>query len=571
LSKLLQLWPYLEKYRGRLVVIVITGAIMSACTASLAYLMRDLFTAFEKKDQNQIYLLPALVFAVYLLHAIARYFHSFLLKFTMDRVVAKIRMELQEKFLKLNLSYHFNFKTGGAGLLSQTLNDVTIIGNGMMILADLVREPVTVIFLLGTMFYIDWKLTLATLVFIPVIIGIMRIVTKGLRKHSYNQLDRLGELSSTLKETLDGIRIIQSFNLESEMRKKMSVVTDSYLKTRKSILRREEASGPLFETVGSFAFASIAIYIGHNILNSDMRIGDFVGFLTAMFSLQPSIKKLQEGYVRLQQCVAATERTIATINDPNEVKESTQSKAFPKDWQQITFKNVSFKYKDTVILKSLNFTVKRGEQIALVGESGSGKSTIVNLLMRFFEPNEGQILIGDTPIDQIALKDLRRSIAFVSQDVFLFNDTIANNIKAGDLTKNQDFVSSSISANAHTFIEKLSTKYDTKIGERGNLLSGGEKQRISIARAFFKDSPLLILDEATSALDSVNEVEVQKGLDSLMSGRTAIVIAHRLSTITGADRILVLKNGEVVEEGTHKDLLNKNGEYHRFYELQARM
>ena len=219
--KLLQLSPYLKQYKGRLVIVIITGAIMSGCTASLAYLMRDLFTAFELKNEKQIYILPLAVFGVYVLHAIARYIHSFLLKFTMDKIVARIRVDLQDKFLKLNLTYHFNFKTGGAGLLSQTLNDVNIIGNGLMILADMVREPITVTFLLATMLYIDWKLTLATLVFIPVILGIMRAVTKGLRNHSYNQLDRLGELSSTLKETFDGIRIIQSFNLESEMRKKM--------------------------------------------------------------------------------------------------------------------------------------------------------------------------------------------------------------------------------------------------------------------------------------------------------------------------------------------------------------
>ncbi|MCB0348045.1 MAG: ABC transporter ATP-binding protein [Bdellovibrionales bacterium] len=544
---------------------------MSGCTASLAYLMRDLFTAFELKNEKQIYILPLAVFGVYVLHAIARYIHSFLLKFTMDKIVARIRVDLQDKFLKLNLTYHFNFKTGGAGLLSQTLNDVNIIGNGLMILADMVREPITVTFLLATMLYIDWKLTLATLVFIPVILGIMRAVTKGLRNHSYNQLDRLGELSSTLKETFDGIRIIQSFNLESEMRKKMSTVTDKYLKTRRSILRREEASGPLFETVGAFTFSAVAIYIGQNILKSDMRIGDFVGFLTAMFSMQPSIKKLQEGVVRLQQSIAATDRIVDTIQDEAEVHESTEALPFPKDWDEIVFQDVTFRYKETEILKSLNFSIKRGQQLALVGESGSGKSTIINLLMRFFEPNTGKILVGGIPIQNINLKDLRKNIAFVSQDVFLFNDTIANNIKSGDFSKDMDFLPSSVSANAHTFIDKLERKYETKVGERGNLLSGGEKQRISIARAFYKDSPLLILDEATSALDSINEVEVQKGLDKLMDGRTAIVIAHRLSTIVSADRILVLKNGMIVEEGTHKQLLEKAGEYHRFYELQARL
>ncbi len=552
-------------------VIVISGCVLGATTSSMVYLTKYLFEAFETKNEKLIYLIPAIMCVSYLVRGISRYIYAFLLKFTLDQVLSQIRIDLQRKFLRLNLTYHFNFKTGGAGLLSQTLNDVSIVGNGFMILADAVREPVTIAFVLASMLWIDWKLTLATYILLPLVLYVLRVIVKGLKKHSGIQLDRLAIISSSLKETLDGIRIIQSFNLESQMRSKMQNATQMYLKTRKSILRREEASAPILEMIAAITFAGISIYIGTRIMNSQMNTSDFIAFVTALFAMQPSVKKLQEGIVRSQQCVTAMDRVVATLADESEVKDPVNPKSFPHDWQQIEFRNVSFRYKDSTILKNLNFTIQRGEQIAMVGESGSGKSTIINLLMRFFEPNEGQILIGGTPIQDVSLSELRHNLSFVSQDVFLFNDSIAYNIKSGDFDKNLDPLPFSVSANAHSFIERLPSKYETIVGERGNLLSGGEKQRISIARAFYKDAPLLILDEATSALDSVSEGEVQKGLDRLMSGRTSIVIAHRLSTIVNADRILVLKNGEIVEEGTHKQLLERSGEYHRFYELQARM
>ena len=271
----------------------------------------------------------------------------------------------------------------------------------------------------------------------------------------------------------------------------------------------------------------------------------------------------------MQQTSVAIDRIYSTLDDPNEVPIAAGAKPFPKDWQTIEFKDVSFQYGDKAVLKNLNIQIRRGQVMALVGESGSGKSTIINLLMRFFDATSGQITIGGTPIEDIDLNDLRQNIAMVSQDVFLFNDSVAYNIRTGDMTQSKEVAAVSRSANAHNFIERLDDKYETRVGDRGNLFSGGEKQRISIARAFYKDAPLLILDEATSALDSISEIEVQKGLDLLMKGRTAIVIAHRLSTITNADIILVLKDGKIVEQGSHKDLLLLAGEYKKYFLLQS--
>ncbi|MEK7355333.1 MAG: ATP-binding cassette domain-containing protein, partial [Bdellovibrionota bacterium] len=296
----------------------------------------------------------------------------------------------------------------------------------------------------------------------------------------------------------------------------------------------------------------------------------FVSFLVAAGLLQAPIKKLQDAGVKIQQSVVVTERVFSILDSTSEVPQAKNPRPFPRDWKTITFKNVSFKYGGELTLKNVNLTVKRGEIVALVGESGSGKSTLVNLLERFYDPTSGEILIDDVPLDQIDLRDLRHNVALVTQDVFLFRDTIERNIHAGDFGKKIDDVEKSAKlANAHSFISATPARYKSPVGERGSFLSGGEKQRVSIARAIFKDAPILILDEATSALDSVSEMEVQKGLQHLMEGRTAFVIAHRLSTVFNANRILVMKKGEIVEQGNHETLVASGGEYHRFFQLQV--
>jgi ATP-binding cassette subfamily B protein/subfamily B ATP-binding cassette protein MsbA len=281
------------------------------------------------------------------------------------------------------------------------------------------------------------------------------------------------------------------------------------------------------------------------------------------------IKKIQNAHVRLQQTVVVTERIFQLLESTMQVPQSANPLPFPKDWEQIRFKNVSFAYGAEPVLQNIDVTIHRGEIVALVGESGSGKSTIVNMLERFFDPTEGEILIDGVPLNQFDLKDLRRHIALVTQDVFLFRDSIERNIQAGDFSKDTTGVAPAAQhANAHNFIERTPLAYQSSVGDRGNFLSGGEKQRVSIARAIFKDTPILILDEATSALDSVSELEVQKGLNHLMQGRTTFVIAHRLSTVYNATRILVLKKGRIVEQGTHDVLLQRKGEYFNFFQLQ---
>ena len=293
-----------------------------------------------------------------------------------------------------------------------------------------------------------------------------------------------------------------------------------------------------------------------------------MGFITALASLQPAIKKTQDAYVKLQQTIMATTSIFDILEDSSDLEESQSPKMFNQAWQSIDFKNLGFKYSDKWILKDFNISIARGEFVAIVGASGSGKSTLASLLSRFFDPSQGNISIGGIDLKDLRLKDLRQNIALVSQDVFLFNESIRNNIEMGNTLQSADYKEAAKLANAHDFIKRLPEGYDTRAGDRGALLSGGERQRISIARAIYKNSSILILDEATSALDSASEIEVQKGLEHLMQGKTSIVIAHRLSTIAKADRIIVLKDGQIVEQGTHKELLSLNSEYANFCRLQ---
>jgi ATP-binding cassette, subfamily B, bacterial MsbA len=338
------------------------------------------------------------------------------------------------------------------------------------------------------------------------------------------------------------------------------------------VIKRTELASPLNEFIVSILIGLIVVWVGYMIVGGEMITSDFVTFLAAAGALDKPVKKIQQAAVQIQPTTAALDRVFEIIESSEAVKEIANPKPIPADWKVINFKDVSFGYGATKVLKNVDLKVQRGEIIALVGESGSGKSTLVNLLERFFDPTEGQIYFDDTPISDFGVKELRDQVALVTQDVFLFDATIEDNIRAGDYSKPFEVVYEACKkANVLSFIEKLPEKFQSRTGERGANFSGGEKQRMSIARAIYKDAPILILDEATSALDSASEAEVQKGIQTLMQGRTAFVVAHRLSTISSAHRILVLNKGEIVEQGTHQELLAKNGLYKNYHNLQVRM
>ncbi|MBL7670203.1 MAG: ABC transporter ATP-binding protein [Bdellovibrionaceae bacterium] len=555
----------------KVVIIALTGLIYSAAYARLILILKDLSEGFERGQQNKVADVAILAFSLALIVAVSRYFHIYLMNYLAEIIANSYRTRLQQKFMNLSLSFHSNFAAGAGGLLSRILNDIRVIQDGLRMLADFFREPLLAILLLGNLFYLNWRLTFSILILLPIVLVFLRQISRSLRKYVLFGQENLDRVTSTIKESLDGIRIIQSFNLEHEMHQRLKNQTDQYIEIRRKVHSRIEMMGPVTELLATALILGIFFYFSVEVAKGTTSVGAVLAYTASMLAINQPIKKFQESYVRIQETIVAATRVYAVLDERNEVPAAPNPQPFPHDWKKIVYKDVSFSYGQDLILKNVSLEIKRGEKVAFVGESGSGKSTIVNLLERFYDPTSGQILIDDIPIQSLDLKSLRAHVALVTQDVFLFNDSIERNIQAGDFSKDLSGIEDvAKSANAHDFILRLPNGYQSYVGERGSLLSGGEKQRISIARAFFKDAPVLILDEATSALDTASEVEVQKGLDSLAKGRTSLIIAHRLSTIQDADRIYVIKSGSLVEMGRHAELILLGGEYARFHQMQNR-
>ena len=594
LTTLKRLLPYLRPLRREIILMFIFGLGVTVISGLVPLLVQLLFEIYNRSDMASIQkfmphfvlerfpfnqenrdkiarFVPFLFPIVYALLGIFRFANAGLGTYISERVCAAVRVDLMRKILRLNLSYLGSFERGTGGLISRVFSDPVLLQQGLTFYVDLAREPIQAVIYLLYMVMLDWKLTIFALLFLPIFLGSVRKVGKSLRKHGVASRESMEDLTSVFKDSVDGVRVVQSFNLENEMLNRFNVRMKEYMHTVVKILVRENAVSPLNEFIVSFLLMGFALYSINEVLNGSTDSAKFLGFMAAAGFLQAPIKRLQDASIKIQQMIVVNDRIFAIIDGGKEVPQAVNPVAFPTDWKTIKFKDVSFNYGNNPVLKNVNLEVRRGEILALVGESGSGKSTLVNLLERFYDPTSGEILIDDIPINQIALHELRHNVALVTQDVFLFRDSIAKNIQAGDFEKTAGRATieeSAKMANAHHFIATTPQGYDSPVGERGAFLSGGEKQRVSIARAIYKDAPILILDEATSALDSVSEMEVQRGLDQLMASRTAFVIAHRLSTIFSASRILVMKRGEIVEQGTHADLIAKKGDYHAFFELQ---
>ena len=559
----------LAPYRMNVIWVALGGLIMSLATGQVAVMFKSLIDNLQSGTQTDILRSGAIIVALTVVGAVARYVHLYLMNVTSEYVAQSLRSQLQTKFMTLNLSFHNKYASGSGGLLSRILNDINWIQQGLRLVADLFREPVLLVFLIVWLFILNWQLTLSIIFVFPLILQGLRRLAKSVNKYGHRGQQGLEKVSATVKETLDGVRVIQSFNLEQEMQKRFGAEFDDYIAARKKIHSRMEIAGPVSEVVGTLIGLGILLYMAFEISEGRATYGDFASYVAALLMLNKPLKTLQDAWVRLQETLVAASRVFELVDEKSEVPQTGPGWKFPADWREIEFKNVSFQYDNVRVLSNVSFKVQRGETIAFVGASGSGKSTLVNLLERFYDPTDGEILIDGKSLRDFDLKSVRQNIALVTQDVYLFRDTVENNIRAGDFSRDSSGVEPAArSANAHDFIMRSEGGYKAMVGERGNLFSGGEKQRISIARAIFKNAPILILDEATSALDSASEKEVQKGLDHLMEGRTSLVIAHRLSTVAQADRIIVLREGRIVEQGTQAQLLERKGDFFGLYQLQ---
>lgn len=557
--------PHMAKFIVAMLCMLVVGGLTSA----LAFLVKPaLDDIFMKKNMVMLKWIPVAVIAIYMLKGLCNYVQIVLMSFIGQRVVADVRNRLYRAIQMQSMSFFTKHPTGI--LMSRITNDVNSMqGTVSEAVTSLLKDSFTLLCLVFVIFYRDWQLALVAMVIFPLTIYPIATFGRKMRSVATRTQVTMGTLTTLLQETISGARIVKAFGREDYECSRFSRENENLLRLTLKAVSISAISSPFMEFLGGVGIAAIVFYGGYQVIQGVSTPGTFFSFLTALLMLYEPIKRLTNVNNTIQQGIAGAQRVFSIIDTVPEIQNKTGAVPLPAIAKAIEIQNVTFHYEDVPVLSRIHLTVRAGEAVAFVGMSGGGKTTLVNLIPRFYDVSEGRILIDGLDVRDVTIESLRAQIGIVTQQTILFNDTVRNNIVYGDTTKTEaDVVRAARAANAHNFIMNLPRGYDTVIGEQGTKLSGGERQRISIARALLKDAPILILDEATSSLDTEAEIEVQEALENLMRGRTTLVIAHRLSTIRNADRIVVLVNGEIVEEGTHEALLDKKGEYYRLYQMQ---
>lgn len=561
----------IKPYWVRLLAAMVCMLVVAGVTSLMAFMVKPVLDdIFIQKKVSLLSLLPLFIIFLYVIKGLFAYGQSYLMSYVGERIVANMRMALYTHLQRLSLSYFDRTSTGL--LMSRILNDITLIqGAVSSAVTGILKDSFTILGLIGVIFYRDWQLAILAILVLPVAVFPIVKFGRKLRKISTQSQKTMAEISIHLHETLSGNRIVKAFHTEDYEIERFSQRVQKFFQWTMKDVSIKSMSSPIMEFLGGIGIAAIIWYGGYQVLKGYSTPGTLFSFLTALLMLYEPIKHLSGVNNTIQQGMAAAIRVFEIMDIPEEIHDQEGAKAINRIDQGISFRKVSFAYGNDWVLRDINFEVKVGEIIALVGTSGGGKTTLVNLIPRFYEASEGDIFFDNRSIKTITQASLRRQIGIVTQQTILFNDTVRNNIAYGSPEKTEDdIIRAAQAAYAYEFILRLPEKMDTMIGEQGVRLSGGERQRIAIARALLKDAPVLILDEATSSLDSDSEAEVQRALENLMIGRTTFIIAHRFSTIRNVDRIIVLADGRIVEEGNHDRLMALNGEYKRLYEIQFR-
>jgi len=565
----LRLLQFVKPYWVRLAGAMVCMIFVSAASAASAFLVKPVLDdVFFKKDLAMLKLIPLAIVGLFLLKGLFDYGQGYLMSFVGQRIITDLRERIYHHVHSLSLPFFTKNPTGV--LMSRILNDVNLVQGAVSdSVTGLLKDIFTILGLVFVVFYRDWQLALIALVVFP--IAVYPIVKFGRKLRSYSTRSQmtLADLSTLLLETISGSRIVKAFNMEEYERKRFSKLNEKLFGLMRKSFRVRAVSHPLMETLGGLGIAAIVFYGGYNVIQGTATTGTFFSFLAALLMLYEPVKRLSNVNNSIQQGLAGASRIFEILDTVPEIRNKPGARELAEIRRGIEFQDVSFKYEEDWVLKNINLKIQAGEVVAFVGASGGGKTTLVNLVPRFYDVDSGRILIDGADIRELTVESLRGKIAMVTQQTILFNDTVEQNIAYGNIGQPREkIVEAAEAAFAHNFIRNLPEGYQTRIGEQGVKLSGGERQRISIARALLKNAPILILDEATSSLDSESEVEVQKAVEYLMQGRTTLVIAHRLSTIRKADRIVVIAGGQIVEEGTHEELLEKDGEYRKLYLLQ---
>ena len=542
-------------------------------TAAPAYYAKDIVDAIAYGDNpelKQYFLVGLGMIIVFAIKGLFFFGHNYSVGHLVQSLIVKLRQQLFDHLVNLSLTFFNRSKTGD--LISRFTNDLHVFQNMLQVgVTGPFRDIPQFFLLLAIMFFRSWQLALVTMTIIPVAIFFIQIFGQRNKVAVSQRQISFGDLSSLLVETITGIRVVKAFGMEKYESKRFKDANDDLYKNHMRSIMIDSYSYPVIEIIGAAAGATIVAYGGYLIINDQITAGDFTSFVISFFLLNEPVKKLNGFNLKLQEGIAAVQRIFNILDVKDDIVISPDATKLTSFDREINLNIQAFHYpdQDEPAVKDFQLTLQKGEAVALVGSSGAGKTTIANLIPRFYDITRGEVYIDGHDLRDLDIASLRKLIAIVTQDTILFNDTIASNITYGqpDCSKERMYAAAQ-AANAHKFILEQSDGYETVIGEKGARLSGGQRQRLSIARALVKDAPILILDEATSALDSESEIEVQQAIEHLMENRTTIVIAHRLSTIRNADRICVMENGQIVEQGTHNELLSKEGRYQQLYEMQ---
>lgn len=567
-----RLLRYVKPYRREFFIAVIGMVGYAVTDTAFAALMKPMLDgSFVEQDQQAIFLVPLMIVGIFLLRGVAGFASTYYIAWIGWRVIKQLRAEIFEKYLTLPTSFYDKASSGE--LISRiTFNSQMVANAASSSLTVMVRDSLTAIGLFGLMFYQSWQLSLAFLVIGPIIGIIVSRVSRQFRAISRSIQGSMGDVSHVIQEAVEGARVIKIFGGQEEEMQAFQLANERNreFNMRETVVKA--MNEPIVQLLVALALAVIVYVASSGEVADRISVGSFMSFITAMLLLFAPLKRMTTLNSQIQKGIAAGESLFAILDLESERDLGTRQ--LEGAIHSVEYRDVSLRYQEgkPSVLRNVSLSIASGETVAFVGESGSGKTSLVNLLPRLYELESGEVLVNGHSVDDYTLQSLRSRIATVSQDVMLFNDTIASNIAYGsrDSIDEEALQAACKAAHAHDFISRLPEGYETMVGENGVMLSGGQKQRVAIARALLKNAPILILDEATSALDTESERKVQQGLDALMEGRTTLVIAHRLSTIEQADRIVVMDRGEIVEVGNHQELLARKSHYFKLHQLQFR-
>jgi len=561
---------YFIPYKLHIIAAFAALGIVALSTAGAAYLVQPaLDEIFIKKDETALLLIPVMLIGVFVAKGIGLFIQKFLMSYCGIKVLERLRYELYAKIICLPMDFFGETRIGM--LMSRVISDVNLISSSMPELIRMVQHTLTMIGLTGLIIYRDPKLAFWACMVFPLAVYPVIYFGKKLRKNGRKMQAKVADVSSILQESFNGLRVIKAFATEEMEKEKFRDTVAKLVRIGIKGKVYNQLSSPIMELIGALGAGLVIWYGGHEVIAGNRTPGEFFSFMTAMVMLYDPFKSISQANNTIQQAIAGAERVFEILDSRDIVEESGGTATYLPPFNALSFKDVSFFYPGTrePALRNINLDIKAGERVALVGQSGSGKTTMAHLIPRFHDCQEGVISINGRPVSDYTLHSLRTNIGIVSQDPFLFNLTVRDNIAYGQKDVDQAAVEKAArAAYAHDFILELPQGYDTVVGEKGVKLSGGQKQRLTIARAIMKNPSLLILDEATSALDTESERIVQHALDNLMKGRTSIIIAHRLSTIISADRIVVMSRGEILSIGSHSQLIETCPTYQKLHSLQ---